>query len=124
MLTKHASRKRSQKLYPILPPCEECGSTERVQRHHDDYQKPEDVRFLCQSCHTKRDVARGTWGNYLKKPGGKRTKPYRTCPICGKSFNHYTHTRNKTCSKECLSELGRRNAMKRWHPKSGELDPA
>lgn len=35
----------------LLPkPCEKCGS-EDVQKHHDDYSKPLEVRWFCRACH-------------------------------------------------------------------------
>lgn len=34
----------------IPQPCERCGATKTV-AHHDDYAKPYDVRWLCQSRH-------------------------------------------------------------------------
>jgi hypothetical protein len=38
-------------------PCEACGSTDRVEAHHDDYSRPLDVRWFCFTHH--REVAHG-----------------------------------------------------------------
>lgn len=40
--------KRAGKLVP--QPCETCGTT-NVEMHHDDYERPTAVRWLCRPCH-------------------------------------------------------------------------
>lgn len=34
-------------------PCRWCYSTKRVQAHHDDYSKPLEVMWFCQTCHLR-----------------------------------------------------------------------
>lgn len=34
----------------VKQPCEKCG-TQRTQKHHDDYSKPLEIRWLCWHCH-------------------------------------------------------------------------
>lgn len=41
--------------------CEKCGSTSRLHGHHEDYDKPLEVMWLCVVCHKARHKELG-WG--------------------------------------------------------------
>lgn len=99
--------------------CAECGSTARLQRHHQDYARPTDVVILCQVCHVKADQAMGS----------RKVKQPKACKVCGKAFIPCHSKKHNTCGAECLSAIGRMNAMKRWgsgkeNRKSRELPTA
>lgn len=112
-----ALRKRSQRSFAIDDEsCELCGSDINIQRHHPD---PTSANFLivCQKCHVEIHMKDGSWGRGLRKT--------KNCVICGSEFVPNHSKKHTTCSKPCLSELGKRNALKRWHPnESTDLKPS
>jgi hypothetical protein len=62
-------------------PCEECGTDRNVVGHHDDYAKPDEVRWLCQSHHRRWHNANGPGANaHRPKPvrGRMPPRPYQT----------------------------------------------
>lgn len=88
--------------------CADCGSTSSLDRHHPDYSQSTLVVIVCRQCHRRRDESEGKWN------ANRRTE--RPCVICQTPFMP-THSTNRTCKKmECRRELGRLNALKRWHP--------
>jgi hypothetical protein len=56
---KERYRARTQSYYRVPAPdaCQSCGTVGRVDRHHDDYSRPLDVRFLCRRCHQREHPA-------------------------------------------------------------------
>jgi len=50
-LEKRVAEKRARYYVTIDSKCENCGSTENLERHHKDYSKPLEVVTLCRKCH-------------------------------------------------------------------------
>ena len=51
---KYAARLAAQSI--PLQPCEVCGSTENIEKHHKDYSRPKDITFLCRKHHYERHI--------------------------------------------------------------------
>ena len=67
--------------------CEECdiettpfeSGRSRLHAHHDDYAKPDDVRYLCPACHGAWHTANGKGANHhLSKHYTKPDRTYET----------------------------------------------
>jgi transposase-like protein len=52
---------RSKKLFS--QPCEMCGKEDNIHAHHDDYDKPLNVRWLCPICHKDWHIKNGEGKN-------------------------------------------------------------
>ena len=48
---QHAARQAIKKGVLVRGPCESCGTAKDVQSHHDDYDRPLEVKWLCITCH-------------------------------------------------------------------------
>ncbi len=62
---KIRARAKSIRLFKKTKPCQVCGKKHKVQRHHQDYDKPEQIIFLCLQHHRliHKNMARATSKN-------------------------------------------------------------
>jgi predicted nucleic acid-binding Zn ribbon protein len=98
--------------YGILkrpPRCEHCqkeppkrrskgAKTWKLAAHHEDYDKPVDVVWLCPYCHSAADVARRL------REGKERAMPLipgSACVVCGKEVQLSLGRPRKVCGKPC-----------------------
>jgi hypothetical protein len=70
----HAAVARAIRLGELSSrPCEECGEPKTV-AHHDDYERPLDVRWLCHSHHRRWHAANGPGLNRGPKRQWRRSR--------------------------------------------------
>lgn len=112
MSTSNTGRKAAQRIY-VATECKNCGSTKTLQRHHKDRNPlnnaPENIEILCRTCHKNEHLRDGTWGRGLVAPA--------ICEICRSPFQPKRNRRKGRVlcgDPKCLSEIGRRAALKRW----------
>lgn len=107
-ILRDSLRQRARRHLPKPTFCERCGATENLHRHHPDLEgQPLLIVGLCAHCHEEEHKANGTWG---------RGRPdIAACQICGALFQPKRSCRAKLCGNpECLKEMGRRAASRRW----------
>lgn len=61
--------RRAVKTGQILRPCNcsKCGRIAKLHAHHEDYDRPFDIKWLCNSCHRKIHSNKGKTYNCMKK---------------------------------------------------------
>ncbi len=60
----------------VVQPCEVCGSTAKIQGHHDNYFLPLEVKWLCQTHHAQRHYEL----EQIAKEQGKEAHPFFQVP--------------------------------------------
>lgn len=72
----HPERKKAWvavRTIPMPDKCDKCGSRGQICKHHPDYSKPKDVKFLCLDCH-KKEHRRAMWNTVQRAHNSSPTK--------------------------------------------------
>lgn len=87
--------------------CERCGSTEKLELHHKNFNKYDNnldnLIILCENCHDAAHEINGVVKFCRSGKEGRKKEDHGNCPICGKPLNE---GRKKYCSKEC-ADIGK-----------------
>jgi hypothetical protein len=125
-VSEKGGRSRALRAFPVLQPCEECGTSES-ERHHVNGDTADNtstnIRFLCRRCHMKTDGRLNAFTEMAKARSAEaveaaaasrraRTTCKRGHPLTGE--NLYVTPDGKRVCKECR-KLHKKNSRRRTH---------
>lgn len=100
-VTVNSGRRRARTAFPILTPCENCGRTDDVERHHKDANTlnndRSNIAMLCPRCHMKEDGRYYRLAEIGKAQAIRNIQPPKNCLVCGRIFKPLRRGRCECC---------------------------